>query len=70
MCFNGVFELPSPRNTQKRDKPTKNGGEGGIKKKTIFWGEFSASHVDMDFVQKHLHGVFELPSAEQRPKTH
>jgi hypothetical protein len=52
-----VFELPSLRNTRKRDKTKK------VEEKltsiflSIFWGKV----FDMDLLQKYFYGVFELP---------
>jgi hypothetical protein len=59
--FFGVFELPSLRNTRKRDKT----------KKSIFLSIFFGKVFDMDFLQKYFYGVFELPlprNAQKRTK--
>jgi hypothetical protein len=52
-----VFELPSPRNTRKRDK-TKQIEE---KLTSKFLSIFLEKVFDMDFLQNDFYGVFELP---------
>jgi hypothetical protein len=52
-----VFELPSLRNTRNRDK-TKEVEETLTSK---FLSFFLENVFDMDFLQKYLYGVFELP---------
>jgi hypothetical protein len=51
------FELPSLRNTRKRDKTKKNRGKTDIEILSIFLEKV----FDMGFWQKYVHGVFELP---------
>jgi hypothetical protein len=56
--FCSVFELPSLKNTRKRDKTKK------VEEKltSIFLSNFvSEIFFDMDFLQKYFYGVFELP---------
>jgi hypothetical protein len=54
--FRGVFELPSLRNTRKRDKTKSRGGAD-----VIFVSIFDMSAFDMGLLQKHFYGgVFEL----------
>jgi hypothetical protein len=50
-----VFELPSPKNTRKRDKTKKSRGF------TDIFVEIVEKVFDMDFLQKYFYGVFELP---------
>jgi hypothetical protein len=52
-----VFEVPSLRNTRKRDKTKKLEGKLTSKFRSICLGKV----FDMDFLQKYLYGVFELP---------
>jgi hypothetical protein len=65
--FCSVFELPSLRNTRKRDKRKK------VKKKLTsnFLVKILEKVFDMDFLQKYFYGVFELPlprNAQKRTK--
>jgi hypothetical protein len=65
--FCSVFELPSLRNTRKRDKTKK------VEEKLTskFFVEILGKVFDMDFLQKHFYGVFELPlprNAQKRTK--
>jgi hypothetical protein len=53
----GVFKLPSLNHTRKRDETKK--AEGKLT--SNFCRNFGVRLFDMDFLQKHLHGVFELP---------
>jgi hypothetical protein len=65
--FCSVFELPSLRNTRKRDK-TKKVEE---KLSSKFLVEILEKGFDMDFLQKYMYGVFELPlprNAQKRTK--
>jgi hypothetical protein len=65
--FCSVFELPSLRNTRKRDK-TKEVEE---KLTSIFLVKILGKVFDMDFLQKYFCGVFELPlprNAQKRTK--
>jgi hypothetical protein len=65
--FCSVFELPSLRNTRKRDKTKKRRGKTDIKS---FCRNFGKS-FRQDFLQKHFYGVFELPlprNAQKRTK--
>jgi hypothetical protein len=65
--FCSVFELPSLRNTRKRDK-TKKVEEKLLSKKFV---EILEKVFDMDFLQKYFYGVFELPlprNAQKRTK--
>jgi hypothetical protein len=57
--FFSVFELPSPKNTQKGDKTTKNRGKTDIE---VFVDFFEEKVFDMDFLQNIFYDVFELPS--------
>jgi hypothetical protein len=64
--FYRVFELPLPRNAQKRDKKE-------IREKVGFGllVEFFVKPFDTDFLPKYLYGVFELPlprNAQKRTK--
>jgi hypothetical protein len=62
-----VFELPSLRNTRKRDKTQKIEGKLTSKFLSIFLGKV----FNMDFLQKYFYGVFELPlprNAQKVPK--
>jgi hypothetical protein len=49
----GVFELPSPRNAQKRGKK--------LTSKFLFFVDLFGKSFDMDFLQKYVYGGFELP---------
>jgi hypothetical protein len=62
--FCSVFELPSLRNTEKRDKTRK------VEEKLTskFLSIFLEKVFDMDFLQKYLYGVFELPSPRNAQK--
>ena len=65
--FCGVFELPSLRNTRKRDKTKK------VEEKLTskFFVKILEKVFDMDFLQKYFYGVFELPlprNAQKRTK--
>ena len=65
--FCSVFELPSPKNTRKRNKTKK------VEEKLTskFFVEILGKVFDMDFLQKYFHGVFELPlprNAQKRTK--
>jgi hypothetical protein len=65
--FFSVSELPSLRNTRKRDK-AKNVEEKLISK---FLSIFLGKAFDMEFLQKYVYGVFELPlprNAQKRTK--
>jgi hypothetical protein len=65
--FWSAFELPSLRNTRKRDK-TKQIEE---KLTSKFFVEILGKVFDMDFLQKYFYGVFELPlprNAQKRTK--
>jgi hypothetical protein len=53
-CFRSVFELPSLKNTQKRDIQKKSREKTDI---DIFV-EISGKDLDLDFLQKYLNGVF------------
>jgi hypothetical protein len=55
--FCSVFELPSLKNTRKRDKTEK------VEEKLTskFWSILLENAFDMDFLQKYLYGLFELP---------
>jgi hypothetical protein len=55
--FCSVFELPSLRNTRKRDKTKIIEEKMTSKPLSIFLGKA----FDMEFLQKHFYGVFELP---------
>jgi hypothetical protein len=66
--FCSGFELPSLRNTRKRDKTKK------VEEKLTsnFLSIVLGKVFDMDFLQKYLYGVFELPlprNARKRTKT-
>jgi hypothetical protein len=65
--FCSVFELPSLRNTRKRDKTKK------VEEKLTskFFVKILEKVFDMDFLQKYFYGVFELPlprNAQKRTK--
>jgi hypothetical protein len=65
--FCSVFELPSLRNTRKRDKTKK--VEEKLSSKCFV--EILEKVFDMDFLQKYFYGVFELPlprNAQKRTK--
>ena len=65
--FCSVFELPSLRNTRKRDK-TKEVEEKLTSKNFV---KILEKVFDMDFLQKYFYGVFELPlprNAQKRTK--
>jgi hypothetical protein len=65
--FCSVFELPSLRNTRKRDKTKK--VEEKLSSKLFV--EILGKVFDMDFLQKCFYGVFELPlprNAQKRTK--
>jgi hypothetical protein len=65
--FCSAFELPSLRNTRKRDKTKKVEGKLTSKK----FVEILEKVFDMDFLQKYFYGVFELPlprNAQKRIK--
>jgi hypothetical protein len=66
-AFCSVFELPSLRNTRKRDKTKK--VEEKLSSKFVV--EILGKVFDMDFLQKYFNGVFELPlprNAQKRTK--
>jgi hypothetical protein len=60
-----VFELPSLRNTQKRNK-TKKIGKTDIKKNV----DCLEKRIQHDFLPKYFHGVFELTSPSNAQKTY
>jgi hypothetical protein len=65
--FCSVFELPSLRNTRKRNKTKK--VEEKLSSKNFV--EILGKVFDMDFLQKYFNGVFELPlprNAQKRTK--
>ena len=65
--FCSVFELPSLRNTRKRDKTKK--VEEKLTSKIFV--KILEKVFDMDFLQKYFYGVFELPlprNAQKRTK--
>jgi hypothetical protein len=65
--FCSVFELPSLKNTRKRDTTKKVEEKLTPKFLSIFWEKV----FDMDFLQKYVYGVFELPlprNAQNRTK--
>jgi hypothetical protein len=65
--FCSVFELPSPKNTRKRDKTKKVEEELTSIFLSKFWGKFST----WAFCKKKMYGVFELPlprNAQKRTK--
>jgi hypothetical protein len=68
-AFCSAFELPSLRNTRKRDKTRTSRGKSDIEILSIFVGKV----FDMDFFAKtFFYGVFELPlprNAQKLTKT-
>jgi hypothetical protein len=68
--FGSVFELPSLKNTRKRDKTKKVEEKLTSNFLSKFWEKFSTWTFKV-FLQKYFYGVFELPlprNAQKRTK--